>query len=525
MLVTCHAEAVVDGEDVDAYASGVRGLLRSLALEESGQGLKFYLIDVDDLDSDWLNLLKVSEWDECALRQGRVYERVLHRSELVDSSDTRFLNKAGYVLITGGLGSLGLLVAGHLITEGVLHLCLVGRRAPSQEAEERIAAFRAQGVEVLVRSLDVTDEAAVAQLVSELHQSEVSLTGVIHAAGALHDGLLANLDWSTFSEVLPAKISGALALHRATESLNLSYFITFSSIASSMGSPGQTNYALANAFLDGLMHHRRHLGLVGHSINWGAWQDEGMAARSDEAMRRRREQGGMKGLSTQEALSALSKIMHGNRVQVTVAKIDWEQVAHQPEFHRLSSIKGLLPARDTTVHYPRFLLLQGQKSAQRRDAVIKIVREQCAAVLGTKKELIPVDVGFFTLGMDSLMAVDLRNRLQQEIGELVQLPASFVLDYPTLNDLIDYFDTLLSHQQKNTEIITLGNYQLEPIAVIGMAGVFPGGCTNPEDLWQLLMENRSGIVDYPRKSLGCNRLLRCGQRKSRQDVRAKGWFY
>ncbi len=313
----------------------------------------------------------------------------------------------------------------------------------------------------------------------------------------MHDGLLMNLDWPAFSEVFASKIRGALNLHKATQSLNLSYFIMFSSIASSLGSPGQTNYALANAFLDGLAHHRRYLGLEGTSINWGPWQESGMATRGDGYAKVRRERSGIKGLSNHEALSVLSQVMQSNNTELTVANIDWKQLAEQAGFQNLSLIKGLVSPVEIPAHHPRFLLLQGKNATQRRASIMNIVREHLAAVLGAKAEVLPNDVGFFALGMDSLMAIDLRNRLQAELGELSELPASFVLDYPTLNDLLTYFDDLLSLQQKNTHIVTLGDYQLEPIAVIGMAGVFPGGCASPEELWELLIANRSGIVDIP----------------------------
>jgi myxalamid-type polyketide synthase MxaB len=183
----------------------------------------------------------------------------------------------GSYLITGGLGALGIRVARCLVDQGARHLVLAGRSGPSAEAWEAMEEMRAAGASVREVRADVASPADTARLI-EACQAEAPLRGVVHAAGVLDDGVVDRQTAERFSRVLAPKVYGAWNLHHQTRELPLDFFVLFSSMASVLGSPGQSSYAVANAFLDALAHHRRARGLPGLSINWGPWSEAGMAA-------------------------------------------------------------------------------------------------------------------------------------------------------------------------------------------------------------------------------------------------------
>ena len=180
-------------------------------------------------------------------------------------------------LVTGGLGGIGFALAGWLVDQGARHLLLLGRRNANDEQRRLLQAFEARGAQIAVRSVDVGDADILAQTFQEVRDGMPPLSGVFHAAGVLDDATLLQQTWDRFARVVAPKALGAWNLHRLTEHLPLDFFVLFSSAAGTIGSPGQSNYALANSFLDGLAEYRRQRGLPALSIAWGAWQDVGMA--------------------------------------------------------------------------------------------------------------------------------------------------------------------------------------------------------------------------------------------------------
>ncbi|NJQ96784.1 MAG: SDR family NAD(P)-dependent oxidoreductase [Hydrococcus sp. CSU_1_8] len=216
------------------------------------------------------------------------------------ASQSFFIRKDGSYLITGGLGALGLQIGRWLVQQGAKHLILTGRNQPSQEARETIDQLEKIGTRVNVVQADVSNFDDVKRIIASSPHLPVSpspclpLRGIIHAAGVLDDGVLLKQNWERFDRVLAPKVRGAWNLHLATQNLPLDFFVCFSSIASLLGSPGQGNYAAANAFMDALAHYRRGLGLPGLTINWGVWADVGMAAQLSEHDRARLEEQGIK---------------------------------------------------------------------------------------------------------------------------------------------------------------------------------------------------------------------------------------
>ena len=224
--------------------------------------------------------------------------------------------------MTGGLGSLGLVVAEWLVEQGAQHLVLVGRHGPGAAAQAALAEWARRGVQVQVRQADVAHAEEVQALVDSL-RAQPPLRGVIHAAGVLDDGVLLQQTWERFARVLAPKALGAWHLHRATAGMALDFFVLFSSVAAVLGSAGQGNYAAANAYLDGLAWYRRSRGLPALSLNWGPWGEVGMAAQLAERAQSRRAAGGVALIPPALGVQALGYALASGAPQWTVLPIDW----------------------------------------------------------------------------------------------------------------------------------------------------------------------------------------------------------
>jgi nucleoside-diphosphate-sugar epimerase len=315
-------------------------------------------------------------------------------------------------LVTGGLGSLGLVVAQWLVAEGAQHLVLVGRRGPGEAAQTAIAEWERRGVQVQVRQVDVAHAEEVQALVAGLG-AQPPLRGVIHAAGVLDDGVLLQQSWERFARVLAPKALGAWHLHQATEGMDLDFFVLFSSVAAVLGSAGQGNYAAANAYLDGLAWYRRGRGLPALSLNWGPWGEVGMAAQLAEREQSRRAAGGVALIPPALGVQALGYALASGAPQWTVLPIDWPgflgrfSVGEEPPlFRRMASDAtraAVPPTREATGAMRRRL---AEAPASEREALLLVyVREQVARVLGLDPARPLSDTaGFIGMGMDSLMA-------------------------------------------------------------------------------------------------------------------------
>ena len=345
----------------------------------------------------------------------------------------------GY-LITGGLGALGLLVAKWLADRGARHLTLMGRHEPTPTASEQIRDIEKSGASVRVFLGDVSSPSDVSRALSGFSASR-PLSGIVHAAGFLDDGVLLHQTWERFETAMAPKIAGALNLHLLTRDLPLDFFVLFSSAACIVGSPGQANYAAANAFMDALALDRNGQGLPALSINWGAWSEIGTVVRRrlDERFDRR----GIGKIAPGPGLQMLSYLMEQSRPQVSVIPIDWPRFlaafpsGKEPAFltgwvnRRPASAKSTSGTSQLVTH------LTGLQSSDRRDAVINHIRGLAAKVLGTDPSR-PLDTSqpLNELGLDSLMAVELKNHLQASVG--TTLSAGVLFDHPTIEKLADY---------------------------------------------------------------------------------------
>jgi len=242
------------------------------------------------------------------------------------SETTITLRSDATYLITGGLGSLGLLIAHWMAHQGVRHLVLMGRQGVTGSTRAAIDALEKTGAQVAVARADVAQEEQVASVLARIGDSMPPLRGVIHAAGVLDDGLLLNLDQERLSAVMAPKVQGAWNLHALTLNTPLDFFVLFSSVASVLGSPGQGSYAAANAFLDALSHQRRALRLPSLTINWGPWAAVGMAARSDQS--RRLALLGMDAIAPQQGLQVLESLLRQDAAQIVAVSAHWQQMLH-----------------------------------------------------------------------------------------------------------------------------------------------------------------------------------------------------
>ncbi len=333
-FVTRAAQTIGGDEAVALAQAPLWGLGRVVAQEHPE--LQCRLLDLDaippDDEADQI-LAEVLTADDSenqrALRAGKT-RHVLRLAGAKPSLEFQRppQTREGTYLITGGMGGLGLEVAGWLVRTGVRHLALLGRHAPSERAEVVMARLRAEGCTVQVYACDVSEGEELAQVLDRISGSLPPLRGVVHAAGVLDDGALINQSWDRFRTVLAAKVRGAWNLDRLTAGQPLECFVLFSSMTSLLGPVGQGNHAAANAFLDALAHDRRHRGQPGSTINWGAWSEVGAAADLIYRSRWASSQGvGL--IDPAQGLVALSAILSGDTAQVAVMPVDWDVFARR----------------------------------------------------------------------------------------------------------------------------------------------------------------------------------------------------
>ncbi|WP_342374010.1 type I polyketide synthase [Myxococcus stipitatus] len=392
-------------------------------------------------------ILSASPEDQVALRgSARHVARFIRAAEALAPRDgSERVVADGTYLITGGLGGLGLQVARWLVDQGARHLVLLGRTAPSSDAEAALGQLREAGARVEVVRADVSVPQDVARAMAVVDEGMPPLKGVMHAAGLLDDGVLLNLTEERFATVMAPKVQGAWNLHVATQRRPLDFFVLFSSAAALLGSPGQGNYASANAFLDALAQARRAEGLPGLSIAWGAWTGVGLAARANP--QKRIEARGLRGMAPDKALAALGLLLGQDRPQVGVVSLDLRQwmefylsAAQSPFFARL--VGQLASARPSESGRGRFREKLEQAEPSERRALLELhLREQIAAVLRMDPERLGPRVALGSLGLDSLMGMEIRNRLEASLG--LKLSATLVWAYPTLVALVTFLSERL----------------------------------------------------------------------------------
>ncbi|WTU94872.1 type I polyketide synthase (plasmid) [Streptomyces sp. NBC_00053] len=504
VVVTRGAVAAVGGEVPDPVQAAVWGLLRTAQSENPD---RFVLVDLDgDVASRAvLSAVVASGEPQVAVRRGEVFVPRLVRAVVAAERPVGDLGGEGTVLVTGASGSLGGLVARHLVTErGVRHLLLVSRRGEQAPgAAELVADLTDLGASVRVAACDVADRDVLAAVLEDV-PAEHPLVGVVHTAGVLDDGVLSSLTPERVGAVLRPKVDAAWYLHELTRGLDLSLFVLFSSAAATLGSAGQANYAAANAFLDALAEVRRGEGLVGQSLAWGPWAEGGMLGHLDDADLQRMARDGVVPLVPADGLALFDAADGTDRAALLAVKLDVPALRRRADAGTLPVLlRGLAQgnrrraARAGGSGSTLAERLAAVPTGERAALVDEMVRAQVAIVLGhTSGEAIVAGQAFKELGFDSLTALELRNRLVSATG--LRLPATLVFDYPSPAALADF---VLAEALGTAEGITVGAAVAvadeEPIAIVGMSCRYPGAVAGPDDLWRLVASGGDGISGFP----------------------------
>ncbi|HVT58600.1 MAG TPA: type I polyketide synthase [Thermoanaerobaculia bacterium] len=447
-VVTRGAQHAGGGDDRPSLAQApLWGLVRALAQEKPE--LAPALIDLpparagDDAARLFAELAAGGE-PEVALRAGgRLAPRIAPRKPSRNLPPLTLRPDAAY-LITGGLGGLGLEIARWLAAQGVRHLTLVGRREGSAAALAQVEQLAASGVEVTLAQADVADEAQVREVLGSLAGRGLTLAGVVHAAGVIADGVLQQQTWASFQSALRPKVGGTLVLDRLTADLDLDFFVVFSSAAALLGSPGQGNYAAANGFLDAWAQRRHAAGRKALSIAWGPWSQVGLAASVAQRGQQRWTTGAFGAIAPAQGAKLFGELLRAGTPWAAVLPLRWQQYLEQFAFGGAPALlREMAPearaasAAGPEAGQPQLAARLAGAAAEDRPALLaEHLRGLLAEVLGLPPGT-PIEPrrGFTTMGLDSLMAIDLRNRLERDLGPRHTLPSTLVFDYPNLQDL------------------------------------------------------------------------------------------
>ena len=506
----------VDDESPDLASAPVWGLVRSAQSETPGPlparrrsspvARQHHRRSTRRESAPWGAIAALDE-PQLAIRDGRLLAPRLTRAvdagtagDMTGDAALTALDPDGTVLITGGTGGLGALFARHLIQRhGARHLLLVSRRgAAADGVPDLVAELEGLGAQVRVAACDVADRAQLADLIGTL---ERPLTAVLHAAGVLDDALVDSLTPDQLARVLRPKVDAARHLDELTTGMELSAFVLFSSVAALIGSPGQGNYAAANAFLDALAARRRAAGLPATSLAWGLWADAtGITDGLGAAELARLERMGGEPLSTELGLELFDRARRRDDALLVPVRLDLAALRAQARAGLLPPLlRGLVksPARRTGSLAQR---LAGVPETDRERVVLELVRAQVAAVLGhASTDAIDPDRAFKELGFDSLSAVELRNRLTQASG--LRLPSTLVFDHPNTAAVVRFLLAEVGDAPETERPVARPRRARsaldEPLAIVGMSCRYPGGVSTPAELWTLVAEGRDAVGGLP----------------------------
>ncbi|MBL1102637.1 type I polyketide synthase, partial [Streptomyces coffeae] len=495
-LVVVSRGAVV-GRDLEGLAvASVWGLLRSAQAEHPD---RIALLDLggDGVSSAVLTRALALAEPEVAVREGHIVIPRLARVGVTGSAAPVW-SGSGSVLITGGTGGLGAVVARHLAAEhGVRDLLLLSRRGlEAPDAAELVGELSGLGARVEVVACDVADREALAGVLDGR-----VVSGVVHAAGVLDDGVIGGLSAERVGAVLRPKVDAAWHLHELVG--EVSAFVVFSSAAGVLGSAGQGGYAAANAFLNALVEYRRGLGLPGVSLAWGAWDlPTGMTGELTDLDRERMIRSGFPPVSVEQGVAWFDAAVGSEEAVVVPMRLDFTVIRGRGEV--LPLLRGLIRTRRSAggagaASAGLTQRLSELDEAGRRALLLEVVRGQVAKVLGHDSPAV-VDPAraFRDLGFDSLMAVELRNALSAVTG--LRLPATLVFDYPTVQVLADHLlEELFAEAVRVVDrpVGVLPSVADDPVVIVGMGCRYPGEVSSPEELWELVAGEVDAVSEFP----------------------------
>ena len=542
-LITRSGVAVAPGESCEPDQSKYWGLGRVIGAERPG--LRCRILDVDSTAplSQVVEFLRAETRDnQLGLRSGTFFvPRMKARSHQGSaqnggaSASHEPRSDCSY-LITGGLGKLGRQAARWLAENGAGEVVLVSRRAPDEEGSAFLNDIEATGCRVTVHNADISAREDVAALFECFQKDSetgrlLPLCGIIHAAGVLDDALLGEQSWDRFERVLAPKIDAARLLDEFSRELSLDFFVLYSSVAAVLGSPGQSNYATGNAFLDGLAWQRRADGLPATSINWGPWT-EGMAA--DENIVKRLALQGITPLSVEEAHQCMEQILATATTQATVLDVDWRRMQVATGQEPPPMLQDLAPARQMTQggNSAFAAKLRQLRGPAQKDLLVTTIQELLQQVLSTS-EAPETDRPLIEMGLDSLMAVEFSTQLQVMLGESFVVSPTMLFDHPTIDAISDHLLEMVDDAEPEAAMPspaqavdtpeTVAISRREPIAIVGMSCRFPGA-QNVDEFWDNLLNQVDSVREIPADRWDIDQFYDAGRKPGKMYTREGGFL-
>ncbi|MBF0396790.1 MAG: SDR family NAD(P)-dependent oxidoreductase [Desulfobacterales bacterium] len=435
------------------------------------------------------------------LDKGIRYGTRLCRNKYESSKVISFKSDATY-LITGGMGALGLTVAKWMAEKGAGFLVLTGRSLPSHDVYRQIADIEEYGTKVVTICGDISNKRDVSDIINQIERSLPKLKGIIHAAGITEDHVIEEQTPKMFEKVMSPKIKGAWNLHVLTKDISLDFFVCFSSIASMIGSRGQSNYSAANAFMDALSYYRQNMNLPALSINWGPWANIGMTAGLKERTQQVFLEGGISLIDIDSGLKVMELIWENKIPQIGVVPLNWSKFLSQfPTDFPLFEDFSFVSERSEFINQ-----LESAQKIDRPKVIINYLKAQVAKIIGSNiSGSIDINRGLFDMGFDSLMALELRNKLQTDLGFTIS--STMFSKYPSIKEIADYiiseplsslFNNISTIKSKADKLESnINSDEADFIAIIGIGCRFPGNVDNPDSFWRLLKNGVDVVSEIP----------------------------
>ena len=534
-LITTDAVAVGEQSHVDAQQSQYWGLGRVLGAEQPE--MRCRVIDVcseqaaESADSVVEILLTETRDSQLLIRNQQFTVPRLKQSKLPRKTDTSLTtNPEASYLITGGLGMLGRQAAKWLADKGAKQVVLVSRREPHESTRSFLDTIEAMGCEVVVHAASLSSPTDIAALCQRFGSGLKPLAGVIHAAGVLDDGLIESQTWDRFENVLAPKVVGATLLHEFTKSLPLDFFILYSSAASVLGSPGQSNYATANAYLDGLAWQRRATGLPALSINWGPWT-EGMA--DDERIIKRLALQGITPLAVAEAHDAMEKMLAAEVTQATVMDVEWQRMRMGMGGESPSLLDELVASKQKSQAGDSELVgkLKRLRGAAQKELLVTTIQGTLQQILSTP-DAPETDRPLIEMGLDSLMAVEFGTELQLLLGDQLGITPTMLFDHPTIDAISDHVLELIVSESDDSPATAADASQptvetplaaREDVAIIGMSCRFPGA-RDVDEFWNNLLNRVDSVCEIPEDRWDIDRFYSADREPGKMYSREGGFL-
>ncbi|MGR9012007.1 MAG: SDR family NAD(P)-dependent oxidoreductase [Gammaproteobacteria bacterium] len=461
-VITQGAQQVSGSDPVQPAMAALWAMVRVVAKEYPQ--FHCHLLDIQADTAINIPLLKqLSRIDSSRELQGALRDRQIFVPRLATCTITNnkplAIKEQGVYLVTGAFGGMGFKVTQWLIDQGAKNLILVARTAPSESIKQWLERAKANGITINVEAVDVCDYDDLKQVLNKHCYGQRTLSGIFHSAGVFADCLLQDYDWRVFNKVFPAKVQGSWNLHQLSTELKaeLDYFVLFSSSAALLAAGGLANYVAANAFIDSLAAYRQLKNLPAHSINWGVWQDTGMAAAVNDIRRRQWQVMGVKPMQAETALNAMKAVIGSDEANIAIIDIDFNLYVNSPDagdsekfFQNVLSSQPNQVSKNSEQNESIYSLLQQAPDQQHEELMLNHISRMAGLVLGLSTEIDPRR-GFFELGMDSLTSMELRNRLQRELD--ITLDATLTFKYPSVLVLSEYLLGVLNKTSKKPEII------------------------------------------------------------------------